>query len=128
MNKMVFIQDRAKRKATGARNTATRPRKLYRKGGKPANTLLGETKRKTLLMKRNFAKSHLIKSGTVNLFDPKAKSFSIVKIKTVKENTANKQYVRRNIITKGTIVETEQGDAKVTSRPGQTGTVNAILL
>ena len=44
------------------------------------------------------------------------------------ENTANPNYVRQNIITKGSVIETEKGKAKVTSRPGQHGVVNAVLL
>lgn len=50
------------------------------------------------------------------------------KILSVAENSANSQFVRRNIITKGAIIETELGKARVTSRPGQTGTVNAVLI
>ncbi|RLF79472.1 30S ribosomal protein S8e, partial [Thermococci archaeon] len=41
---------------------------------------------------------------------------------------ANRQYVRRNIITKGAIIQTEIGKAIVTSRPGQDGVVNAVLI
>jgi small subunit ribosomal protein S8e len=44
------------------------------------------------------------------------------------ENTANPNYVRQNIITKGSIIGTEKGNAKVTSRPGQHGVVNAVLM
>ncbi|HHC19323.1 MAG TPA: 30S ribosomal protein S8e, partial [Euryarchaeota archaeon] len=32
------------------------------------------------------------------------------------------------IITKGTIIETEVGLARVTSRPGQVGIINAVLI
>ncbi|HEV8289949.1 MAG TPA: 30S ribosomal protein S8e [Candidatus Norongarragalinales archaeon] len=51
-----------------------------------------------------------------------------VKITNVTENPANRLYPRENIITKGAIIETEAGKARVTSRPAQDGTVNAILL
>ncbi|MEM5832609.1 MAG: 30S ribosomal protein S8e, partial [Candidatus Aenigmatarchaeota archaeon] len=37
-------------------------------------------------------------------------------------------YERRKIITKGAIIKTEIGLAKVTSRPSQHGVVNAILI
>jgi len=43
-------------------------------------------------------------------------------------NTANKHYIRRNIMTKGTIVRTNLGLVRVTSRPGQDGVINAVLL
>jgi small subunit ribosomal protein S8e len=50
------------------------------------------------------------------------------KIITVKENHANSQYVRSNIITKGAVIKTELGLARVTSRPGQVGSVDAVLV
>ena len=42
-------------------------------------------------------------------------------IKTVTENPANIHYVRRNILTKGAVVDTDLGQVRVTSRPGQSG-------
>lgn len=52
----------------------------------------------------------------------------VTKILSVLENSADSQFVRRNIITKGAVIETELGRARVTSRPGQTGVINAVLL
>jgi SSU ribosomal protein S8E len=49
-------------------------------------------------------------------------------IQNVIENPANVNYIRRNIITKGAVIETNEGNARVTSRPGQTGQVNAVLI
>ncbi len=54
--------------------------------------------------------------------------FKQSKIITVKENPANRHFVRMNVITKGAVVETEDGLAKVTSRPSRDGTVNAVLI
>jgi len=50
------------------------------------------------------------------------------KIVSVVGNTADSQYIRRNIITKGAIVQTELGKARVTSRPGQSGSIDAVLV
>ena len=50
------------------------------------------------------------------------------RILSVSENPADSQFVRRNIITKGAIIETELGKARVTSRPGREGAVNAVLI
>jgi small subunit ribosomal protein S8e len=50
------------------------------------------------------------------------------KILRVIKNTANKDYERRGVITKGTIIETELGLARVVSRPGQVGLVNAVQM
>jgi len=49
-------------------------------------------------------------------------------IEDVVENPANPNYVRRNIVTKGAVIETSEGRARVTSRPGQDGQVNAVLV
>ena len=46
----------------------------------------------------------------------------------VVENPANRHYIRRNILTRGTIIKTEKGNARITSRPGQDGVVNAVLI
>ena len=54
---------------------------------------------------------------------PTLKKTSKVKIVRVLENKANRSYARRNIITKGAIVETDQGEAIVTNRPGQDGQI-----
>ncbi|RLI95711.1 MAG: 30S ribosomal protein S8e, partial [Candidatus Aenigmatarchaeota archaeon] len=51
-----------------------------------------------------------------------------VKILDVLENPANPQLVRSKIVTKGCIIKTELGNAKVTSRPSQHGIVNAVLI
>ena len=50
------------------------------------------------------------------------------KILNVKESPDNRHFARENLLTKGAIIETTLGKAKVTSRPGQQGVINAILL
>ena len=51
-----------------------------------------------------------------------------MKIIRVLENGTNNDYQRRGVITKGAILETEEGKCRVVSRPGQNGTINAILV
>ncbi|MBP2146305.1 ribosomal protein S8E [Methanofollis sp. W23] len=46
----------------------------------------------------------------------------------MEENPADINYVRRNLLTKGAIIKTEIGRARVRSRPGQDGVVNAVLI
>ena len=43
-------------------------------------------------------------------------------------NQASKDINRRHILTKGAVIETELGKARITSRPGQDGQLNAILI
>ena len=51
-----------------------------------------------------------------------------MKIIKVLENGTNNDYQRRGVITKGAILETDEGKCRVVSRPGQNGTINAILV
>lgn len=46
-------------------------------------------------------------------------------IESVEENEANPNFVRRSLLTKGTVVQTSEGKARITSRPGQQGVINA---
>ncbi len=60
--------------------------------------------------------------------DPNTKKVMKAKILSVEENKANRHYERMNILTKGAIVKTDKGDAKITSRPSQDGIVNGVLV
>ena len=70
----------------------------------------------------------LTNDNRINVLDPKNNKVQVVEIMGVLENTANIQFVRRNIINKGAMVETNLGTVKVTSRPGQHGMVNGVLV
>ena len=61
-------------------------------------------------------------------FPPENKTTKKLKILTVKENNADPHYVQRNIMNKGTIISTDEGNAEITSRPGQDGIINAVLI
>lgn len=64
----------------------------------------------------------------VNVTDPLTRKTGRADIQTVERNTANRNYARRNIVTKGAIVQTTLGKARVTNRPGQDGSINAVLM
>ena len=49
------------------------------------------------------------------------------KILRVKRSPANRDYERRGVITRGAVIETEAGEAEVTSKPTDDGVVNAVL-
>ncbi|TKJ16947.1 30S ribosomal protein S8e [Candidatus Woesearchaeota archaeon B3_Woes] len=125
---MVIIQSRSKRSSTGARYRAYRKKKLYDKGSEPSNTKVGATKLKKVRVLGGNEKVKVFLSEVANVLDPKTKTYSKAKIKAVLDNPANRHFVRRNIITKGAVIDTEKGKAKVISRPGQNGSVNAVLV
>ena len=51
-----------------------------------------------------------------------------LEIKNVLETPSNKFLARQNILTKGTIVQTEAGKVKITNRPSQEGMINGVLI
>ncbi len=85
-------------------------------------------RKKIIKCRGNVKKVRLMAAEIANVFDPKTKKFSKVRIKSVVENAADSHFVRRNIITKGAVIDTEKGRARVTSRPSQDGIVNAVLI
>jgi len=70
----------------------------------------------------------MLKAAYANISDPATGKTQKVEILRVTENLANVDYNRRGVITKGTIIETPLGKARVTSRPGRDGLVNALLM
>jgi small subunit ribosomal protein S8e len=125
---MVIIQKRSRRKVSGGRYIAARKKKKYDMGRAPTLTKLDKTEKRQIKTKGGGVKIRLLRGDEANLFDPKTKTYSKVKIKTVVENPANRHFIRRNIITRGAVVMTEKGKARITSRPGQEGVINAVLV
>jgi small subunit ribosomal protein S8e len=119
---------RSKRAATGKKLTRNRKKKRGDRGTRFLETRIGERNAKIKRCKGANTKVKLKEADTVNLTDPKTKKATKAKILTVKENPANPHYVRRNILTKGSVIQTDKGSARITSRPGQHGLINAVLV
>ncbi|MBW3000001.1 30S ribosomal protein S8e [Candidatus Woesearchaeota archaeon] len=125
---MVVTHARPKKKVSGGRYKKGKKKRLHEMGRIPSMTKVDERKVKKVRMRGKNLKIKLLSESTANVLDKKTKKFFKAKILSVSENPANRHYVRRNIMTKGTIIETEKGKAVVTSRPGQDGIVNAVLV
>ena len=125
---MAILQLRSKRKNTGGRYIRPLVKRLARLGGLPVFTKIGDTRSKTLRVIGGNSKDKLLAVNKANIYNPKTKKHEVATIKNILENPANRHYVRRNILTKGAIVETDKGRAQITSRPGQSAFVNAILV
>ena len=98
----------------------------YERGRDYLPARIGETRTKALRTMGGNRKTAALLVNTANVaVDGKYKK---AKILSVSANPADSQFVRRNIITKGAIIETDLGKARVTSRPGQTGAINAVLV
>lgn len=119
--------DLHKRKKTGGRRYIWRKKRKYERGGEPTQTILGEKRVRIDKVKGGNIKVRILREEKVNLYLPNEKKVVRSKILKVLENPANRDYSRRGIITKGTLILTEHGEAVVTSRPGQDGVINARL-
>lgn len=125
---MAISQQKVRRKPTGARYKDAFKKKYSDLGRDPTFTKLEPLRKKKIRVRGNNFKIRLWSTDVANVLDQKTKKHQVVKIKTVVGNPANRHFIRRNIITKGAILETELGKARVTSRPGQDGIVNAVLI
>ena len=125
---MALWQGSSKRTRTGRRIRYARGKRKFEIGREKHFTTIGSTTTKVVRTKGNNQKTQVKTSNIAYVLDPKTNKITKTDIVTVKENAANIHYVRRNIMNKGAIIETKLGKAKITSRPGQTGTVNAMLL
>ena len=125
---MVVNHARGKTQATGKKYKKTFAKRQYQTGSSPTLTKFAETKSKVIKTIGGNSKQRLLSSDNVNLLDPKTKKHVQAKINTTIENPANRHFVRRNILTKGAIIETDKGKARITSRPGQEGQINAVLV
>ncbi len=124
---MAISQGKSTRLPSGARNVANRGKRKAELGRDPAETRVDEKRLKKIRTRGN-EKLRLATANKMNLTDPATGKSQVVDVLGVIENYSNPNYVRRNIITKGAIVETPEGNAKVTSRPGQDGVFNGILI
>ncbi|MCD6237159.1 MAG: 30S ribosomal protein S8e [Thermoplasmata archaeon] len=124
---MAIWQGRSKRSITGRIIRAHRGKKKREIGREQLITTLGETRIKKIRTTGGNEKVRLLSVNVAYVTDKTGKT-SKTEILGVIENPANPHYVRRNIITKGAIIETKLGKARVTSRPGQQGQINAVLI
>jgi small subunit ribosomal protein S8e len=89
---------------------------------------MGETKRLDIDGLGNTRKRPILRAQLVNVTDPEKNETYRAELEDVEENSANLDYQRRKVITRGTIIKTSKGNARVTSRPGQDGIINAVLI
>ncbi|MFA6332745.1 MAG: 30S ribosomal protein S8e [Methanoregula sp.] len=121
-------QKESVRKVTGGRRRPAAMKRRADIGGAPAETHLGETRTRIV---RTYGGDRVVialRANFANVTNPKNGETKKVKIETVEKNTANPNYVRRNLLNKGAVIKTELGHARITSRPGQDGVINALLL
>jgi len=130
---MVEWKKTSRRKATGGINNAVNAatKKLSDKGGLFSKTVVAAIDKRHQTKTRGGGSKVKISKATTILISQAGKTLK-GKIVDVSENTANKQFVRQKVITKGAVVKiTIDGKehlAKVTSRPGQSGQISGVLV
>jgi small subunit ribosomal protein S8e len=124
----VWHGDLHKRKPTGGKRRAYRGKRKFEQGSFPVETVLGESKRKVERGRGGNIKIKVLSEKYACITDLKTGKTEKAEILRVVKNPANVDYDRRGVITKGAIIETSLGLARVTSRPGQNGVINAVLI
>jgi len=125
---MGIWQGRSRRKRTGGRLRPIRKKRRHEIARELQSATVGAGTTKKYRVRGGNRKMRILTTNSVNVFDPATKTTKAVKVITVRENPANPNYVQRNIITKGAILETELGLVRVRSRPGQDGVLNGVRL
>jgi len=118
----------SKRKPSGGKLRRLRKKRRLDRGSGFLETKIDKKRVKTKKMTGGGRKTKILSGDKANVTDAKTGKTTTTKILSVEENQANPHYVRRNIITKGAVIKTELGLARVTSRPGQDGVINAVII
>jgi len=126
---MSYYQGNDLKKPSGGKKRRHRKKRKYELGRPPTETRASDRDvRKIIRVRGGNVKVRIRAVAYANIVVPGENKAVKAKILSVVESPANPEYARRGIITKGALIRTEIGIAKVTSRPGQDGVVNAILV
>jgi len=125
---MALWQGQSRRSESGRRIRYARGKRKCEIGRENHLSTIGTPKKKIVRTMGHNQKVRALTTNYAYVVDPKTKKTTKTEITTVIENPANIHYVRRNIMNKGAIIQTKLGKARITSRPGQEGTINAVLI
>ncbi|QOJ79776.1 30S ribosomal protein S8e [Infirmifilum lucidum] len=118
------------RKITGGmKGRHVKVKRKYLTGRHPLNPTLGEkTEAKIVRVRGGNVKVKIKTASEANVYIPSQKKTVKAKVLKVIDNPSNRDLAKRGVVTRGAIIQTEVGKAVVTSRPGQDGVVNAVLV
>ena len=114
------------RAGTGGRRRSFNDKRLAHVGGVfTATKVVKEDVRTTRRLRGGNSRMKIKKAVMINAVTPtgtkQAKMSKVLQ-------SHNPEFVRMNIITKGTVVETDLGKVRITNRVGQDGIVNGVLV
>ena len=124
-------KSRTKRSGNGKRKLKFRDKKRSEIGNYFTATKMADAKAKGNVLKLVRARGGggrmvLKQAAMANVLTKDG--YKNLKVKGVLESPDNRNFARQNIITRGTIINTDLGKAVVTNRPGREGSINARLL
>ena len=112
---MARSHSRSKRKYTGKKYKHFGKKRKRELARSTIDTEIGDYKVKKQRVLGGNTKLKLFSAMFINVTDPSTNKTSKVRILGFESNEASKDLNRRHILTKGAIVETEIGNAKITS-------------
>ena len=118
----------SRRKPSGGRKVQARGKRSTEISTEKQLALIGESKTKIYRRTGGNTLVRVLSADKVSINDPKTGKTSLGTIENVVENESDPNYVRRNVLVKGAIIETDKGRVKITSRPGKDGVINGILV
>lgn len=125
-------EPKTKASGTGGKRRAVRDKILAHYGGFFSRTHFKKDSQKEAYETRRTKGGAAKQAGKTVLFasvsSPGAAGVKKARILNVVSSPDNPHHARENLVTKGALLETEFGKARVTSRPGQHGVVNAVLV
>ncbi len=123
---MPNIENLTKRKVTGGKRIAYRGRKKMERKSQPRVAKIGKSEVLTRRARGGNIIHYVISAEKISISTNEGTKN--VKLLSLASNPSNRDYERRGIITRGAIVMTEAGRAKVTSKPSKNGTLSGVLL
>ena len=118
----------SRRKPSGGRKVRARGKRSTEISNEKQLDLIGESKKKIYRRTGGNTLVRVLAADKVSINDPKTGKTTLGTIENVIENESDPNYVRRNVLVKGAIIETNKGRVKITSRPGKDGVINGVLI
>ena len=118
----------SRRKPSGGRKVQARGKRATEISTEKQFALVGEPKRKIYRKTGGNTMVRVMAENRVAIADPAKGTTKMGTIMSVVENESDPNYVRRNILVKGAIIETDKGRVRITSRPGKDGVINGVLV
>ena len=118
----------SRRKPSGGRRVQARGKRSTEISTEKQMALIGEPKRKIYRRTGGNTLVRVLAANKVSINNPKTGKTVLGTIENVVENESDPNYVRRNVLVKGAIIETNKGRVRITSRPGKDGVINGVLV